>query len=170
MALVTEDGSGKSDAESYLSVADADSYHTTHGDPSDWSGATTAEKEAALRLATQYLDATYDGRWSGVKFSADQALSWPRDSVEVDGYVLSASDLPQQLLDATAEAALKQAGGDTLFPDMADEGTVKSTTVKVGPITDSKTYSGGSRGIKKYRLVEALVKAITKPANQLERF
>ena len=42
MALTHEDGTGKADAESYLSVTDADTYHTAHGDPAAWSGATTA--------------------------------------------------------------------------------------------------------------------------------
>jgi hypothetical protein len=169
MALVVEDGTGKSDAESYVSVADADTYHAAHSGSADWTGASTAEKEKALRLATQWLGASYDGRWLGVRFSGDQALSWPRDSVELDGYILSASDIPQQLLDATCELALKDVEGDELFADMADEGTVGSTTVRVGPITDSKTYLGGSRGIKRYRLVEALVSALIQPGNQLQR-
>jgi hypothetical protein len=110
MALIVEDGSGKSDAQSYVSVTDADDYHANHSASTDWSGADTADKEKALRLATQWLDATYHGRWKGVRFSADQALDWPRDSVELDGYVLSVSDLPQQLLDATCEMALKERG------------------------------------------------------------
>jgi hypothetical protein len=156
MALIVEDGSGKSDAQSYISVADADTYHTNHSDSADWSGADTADKEKALRLATQWLDATYHGRWKGTRASADQALDWPRDSVELDGYVLSVSDLPQQLLDATCEMALK-------------EGTIKSKTVRVGPIIDSKTYEGGSRGIKKYRLAEALVRPLIQPSGQMQR-
>jgi hypothetical protein len=168
MALVVEDGTGKSDAESYLSVADADAYHTAHGN-TGWTG-DDAVKEVALRLATRWLNATYQARWIGDRFSSGQALSWPREDAEVDGYVLDAADLPQQLLDATAELALKQVEGDTLFADMSDEGTLKSTTVRVGPITDSKTYQGGSRGIKRYRLAEALVSVLLKPGSQLQRF
>jgi hypothetical protein len=169
VALIVEDGSGKSDAQSYVSVADADSYHTNHSASTDWTNATTAEKEKALRLATQWLDASYHGRWKGVRFSAGQALDWPRDSVELDGYVLSASDLPQQLLDATCEMALKEVQGDVLLVDLADEGTIKSKTVRVGPITDSKTYEGGSRGIKKYRLAESLVRPLIRPSGQMQR-
>ena len=65
MVLIVEDGTGKADAESYLSVADADTYHTKHGDSADWDGASTGDKEEALRMGTQYLDATYNTLWIG---------------------------------------------------------------------------------------------------------
>ena len=51
MALVHEDGTGKTDAESYCSVTFADARHTAFGN-STWTGA-DAVKEAALRKAIQ---------------------------------------------------------------------------------------------------------------------
>ena len=56
MALVVEDGTGKTDADSYLSLVDADAYNLAHSASTDWNGAVEAVKEKALRLATQYLD------------------------------------------------------------------------------------------------------------------
>ena len=53
MTLVIEDGTGKSNAESYISVADADTYHSNRGN-TDWAALTTAEKERLLRIATDY--------------------------------------------------------------------------------------------------------------------
>ena len=38
MALITEDGTGRDDAESYVTVAYADNYATAHG-LSAWTGA-----------------------------------------------------------------------------------------------------------------------------------
>lgn len=169
MALMVEDGSGKSDAESYVSVADADTYHAAHSGSSDWSGADTADKEKALRLGTQWLDARYRERWRGTRYSGTQALDWPRYSVVIDDYILDPSELPQQLLDAACELALKKIEGDTLFPDMADEGVLVSKTVRVGPITSAKTYLGGTKGVKRYRLIEALVAVLIESHNQLER-
>lgn len=58
MALIVEDGTGLADAESYLSVADADTYHADRNNEA-WQDYSTAEKEAALRKATQYI--TGDG-------------------------------------------------------------------------------------------------------------
>lgn len=102
MALVVEDGSGLDDAESYLSVADADSYHTNRGN-SGWDGDETA-KEAALRKATQYLDATYS--WKGSISSTTQALNFPRTNVfDSQGRDLS-NGIPQKVKNATAELAL----------------------------------------------------------------
>ena len=66
LTLVKEDGTGKSDANSYASVADADAYHEGHLYASAWTGATTADKEKALVMATRLRTAT---RWSWWTFT-----------------------------------------------------------------------------------------------------
>ena len=53
MALIVEDGSGKLDSESYISVADCTTYCTAHG-LTAWTG-TDAAKETALRNATSSM-------------------------------------------------------------------------------------------------------------------
>ena len=63
MALITEDGTGLADAESYCAVTEADAWHAAHGNPSAWTQADEPAKETALRLATQFIDATSPGRW-----------------------------------------------------------------------------------------------------------
>lgn len=105
MALIVETGAGLADAESYISVADADAYFAAHSDPSSWSGLTTAQKESALRYATTWLDRRYG--WPGqVEFvETPQALAWPRSSAwDAEGRELE--DVPQAVADATCEAAL----------------------------------------------------------------
>lgn len=169
MALVVEDGTGKSDAESYSSVADADSYHANHSGSTDWSGATTETKERALRLATQWIDTTYHDRWDSLRWGDTQRLAWPRSGVVIDGIPYDPDELPRALLEATAELALKNVQGDTLFADMADEGVLSSQSVRVGPITESKTYAGGSRGVKKYRLVEAMLRPLLVAGTKVQR-
>lgn len=84
--FVVEDGTSKSDANSYTTIAFADQYFENHDNPSDWTGSTQAEKEMALRNATQYLDRYYGGRWRGRKKDLDenQALDWPRVSAYDD--------------------------------------------------------------------------------------
>ena len=56
MALIVEDGSGLSGANSYASTAQADTYASDRG-LTAWTG-DTATKEAALIRATDYLEAT----------------------------------------------------------------------------------------------------------------
>ena len=50
-AFIVETGSGATDANSYATVAFADDYHRSYGDPVAWRGATTDAKENALREA-----------------------------------------------------------------------------------------------------------------------
>lgn len=143
MALVIEDGTGKSDAESYLSVTDVGTYHTNRGNAA-WTG-TDAVKEAALRKATAYLDNVYRHRWPGVRRLSTQALDWPRgDAYYLDDYSSIAIDvIPQAVKDATAELALRALSAD-LLPDLDRGNAVKSVTV--GPI--SKVFMDGAPGSK----------------------
>jgi len=171
MALVVEDGSGKTDAESYLSVADADTYHTKHGGSTDWSGAETADKEEALRMATQYLDAVYHERWEGRRVSRDQALDWPRGWVEDrDGFAVDSDDIPAKLEDACAELAVRHiTETDGLLPDLSDPGIVASEAVAVGPVKVSTQYMGGNSPVTEFRIVEALLRGLIRPVGEIQR-
>lgn len=121
MALIVEDGTGKSDAESYASVAQADQYHVGLGN-SDWSALDTTQKEQALRRASEYLQQVYAGRWAGYRTTDAQALDWPRSYVPREatasgtGYYPS-NQIPVDLIKASAELALKSRFGP-LLPDI----------------------------------------------------
>jgi len=168
--FVVEDGTGLSNANSYLSVADADTYHDNHSGSTDWSGATQANKEKALRLATQYLEVRYDGRWKEYRTNEDQSLAWPRAYVyDVDGYYYGTDEIPQCLKDATAELALRVIEGDTLLDDISKPGTIKSKSVTTGPITKSVVYTGGCTEIKKYPLIEGLIKHLIESSATIQR-
>lgn len=160
--FVVEDGTGLSNANSYTSVAYSTQYHENHGNPSAWSAATQANKEAALRLATQYLDAVYHDRWQGQRVNATMALDWPRYQVtDADGFWVPSNAVPAQVQDATCYLALRQIGGDTLLPDDASGTNIAAESVTVGPITTSTTYSGSKGGTRYYRIVERLVSELT---------
>ena len=72
LTLIKEDGTGKSDANSYASVADGDAYHDGHLYATAWTAATTANKEKALVFATRLIDAEF--RFKGTKANSTQAL------------------------------------------------------------------------------------------------
>lgn len=173
MALEIEDGTGKSNAESYLSETDADTYHTNHGDSSDWSGATTAEKEEALRMGTQYLDLVYMTRWKGQRANDDQALAWPRYYVyDQDDIAIDSDEIPQKLKDACAEAALRHITEiDGLLPDIDEPGTIESETVGVGQgaVKESIKYMGGKSQIKKFRKIDLLLAGLIESGCRLSR-
>ena len=77
LTLIKEDGTGKVDANSYASAADGDAYHDGHLYATAWTGATLANKEKALVMATRLIDGEY--QFNGFKLSDAQALQWPRE-------------------------------------------------------------------------------------------
>src|SRR5687768_9190680 len=119
MALIVEDGTGLSTAESYISVANADSYHSVRGNTT-WTGVDSL-KEAALRRATTYIDGRYGARFTGTRrLARDQALMWPRsDATDVEGWTIENDEVPVEIERATAEAALRElVDPGSLSPDV----------------------------------------------------
>jgi len=157
--LVVEDGSGKSTANTYLSRADATTYHTDHTGSSDWTDATDGEKDQALILATQAIDIHYGKTWKGIRSHKTQALAWPRDNVEdFDGFTLSNDSLPAKLESATAELALRViTETDGIIPDQTEEAAVKRTKVKIGSLEEEIEYMGGELPDTLFTIVEGLL-------------
>jgi hypothetical protein len=122
LILNKEDGTGKADANSYASVADGDSYHDGHLYASAWTGATTANKEAALVFATRLIDSQF--QFGGVKLDEDQVLQWPREGChdpDADGWnggTVANSVVPKLVVEATCEMARELLVADrTTAPD-----------------------------------------------------
>jgi hypothetical protein len=76
LILVKEDGSGKSDANSYADVADGDAYFDGHLYASVWTGGAQEDKEKALVMATRLIDSQF--QFNGTRTNEGQALQWPR--------------------------------------------------------------------------------------------
>lgn len=145
MALIVENGAGLPDAQSYISVTEADEYHAAMGH-TGWSGDEIA-KEAALRRAAQYLGGRY--QFSGSRVSATQALEWPRQLLGV----------PKALKDAQAELALRALKGE-LFVDSDGRMLVSKT---IGPIRKDYAQGGGGR----FPVVDALIRPLLAGGGQV---
>jgi len=144
MALVVEDGSGLSGANSYATAAQADTYASDRG-LSAWTG-DTATKEAALIRATDYLEATYREAWLGYRATQTQALSWPRTNVEVDLYPIPADEVPAAVRNATIEMAIR-----ALTEDLLADQTQRVKREKVDVLEIE--YADGSDATKRYPFV-----------------
>ena len=153
--LIPETGTGSSQANSYASVAQADDYFDLRGSQT-WISYTTAEKEAALINATDFIEATYSESFKGYKSSATQALSWPRTDVVIDDYDFPSSAIPTRLIDATVQMALRSAGGEVLIQDQAQR-VVKE---KVDVI--ETTYAEFSDPQQRYPFVSRLLTPLLK--------
>lgn len=162
-SFVVEDGTGKSNSNSYASVEAADSYFTNRENPSAWRTATTNTKQQALRVATSYITETYGNRWRGVIDSDTQALDWPRSGVvDADtGLYYDNDEMPPKLINATAEIALRHVNGVDLRPDVAaGEGNVTNSSVTVGAISISEDFVGSATTAKKFPIVHQQLRAL----------
>lgn len=146
MALEVEDGTGKANAESYVSVADATTRHAALGDDT-WAALTTAQMEEALRRATNYMTQAYRTRWTGLRRHSTQALDWPRYDVCVDGFYIDSDSVPADIANACADLALKAAAGD-LNADL-ERAVIRE---KVGPLETE--YSPHSSQAVRYRSID----------------
>lgn len=127
--FVAEDGSGKTTATSYASVAQADSYCASHLYATTWRQKPDATKQIALNMATRLLDETV--AWKGSKASDAQALEWPRYSVyDRSGWAIDGNEIPRDLVNATAELARLLLAKDRT----AEDDTLGFSRIKVGPI------------------------------------
>lgn len=158
MSLIVEDGTGKAESESYISVADASTYHANRGNAAWASLASDAVREQLLRKATEYMLQTYRGKWKGVRASTTQALDWPRSGVEVDdvplgriAYYYSNAAVPVEVQRACAELALKALTAD-LLADL-EQGVVSET---IGPITTQ--YDRSTPQTKRYVAVDRMLR------------
>ena len=151
MALITEDGTGLANAESYISVANADTYHSNRGN-SSWAALTTAVKEESLRKATEYMLQVYRLRWMGVRYTTVQALDFPRADVYTDAgkTVIDYDEIPVEVTRACAELAYR-ASTATLYADQTK--TVVSESVGAISVTYDRTSSLAIR----YTAIDAML-------------
>jgi len=125
--------SGAANANSYLTVAEADAYFTTRLFSTNWTTATTATKETALIMATRLMDSMW--QWEGAVTDDVQALLWPRvgmlDRNELE--VIDDDIIPDELKNAVAELAFQLIAEDrTLDSDIESK---KITSLTAGPVS-----------------------------------
>lgn len=124
MAFTVETGSIVAGANSYVSVADADTYHADRGN-AGWTG-DNAVKQAALVKATDYIEQQYAELWKGQLVDEQQPLSWPRAGVSA----IAEDEIPTKLKQAVCILALEALAAD-LNPALARGGAVKREKVDV---------------------------------------
>jgi hypothetical protein len=118
-------------ANSYCSIADADSYHETHPYATTWENADSDQKCRALQTATRLLDQWYE--WQGIVADSAQRLLWPRIGVTgPHGYLEPSDAIPERIEQATAELARQLLDADrTVDSDLEAQGI---TALKAGSV------------------------------------
>lgn len=133
--LIVENGTGLPNADSYVSLAEADEYHLKRGNQM-WGNLSAERREQLLRLASDYITYIFGNVFVGVRAVSSQSLAWPRIST-VD-YTLYNQGVPRQIREATAELALVQ----NTTPLMPNVRSAAKKKVKVGSIEVEYVASG----------------------------
>lgn len=131
MACTLDTTIGGASANSYISIANADTYHDSHITHDTWDEAESDDKCRALQTATRLLDEWYD--WCGVVCTSSQALLWPRvGATGPNGYLLDSDAIPVAIANATAELARQLLDEDRTKDSDIERYGLKS--LKAGPV------------------------------------
>lgn len=130
MALVVEDGSQVTGANSYVSLDDARQYVFERG--GDLSTADDSAAEATILKAMDYLE-SFAERFKGTRVSRDQSLSWPRSDVWIEEWYWNPTEIPRQVINAQMALIYEINAGEDPFNPPAPT-TMPVVRTKVGPI------------------------------------
>ena len=155
MALVVEDGTGKSTAEAYDSTANAALYLLEVGS-TVFDALAAGPQEEAARRATRYMEREWRTEWKGNKTLETQALAWPRyNVVDEDGFVVDSDSVPLAVREAFAEACeMAAVSGADLEPDVAPPlQSVKIDVLEVEWFQGSQTETMRAKVLGKIRFL-----------------
>ncbi len=124
----------------YINLADAETYFTHMIHAADWDSATDDTKNDALVTATSMLDRQ---EWTGSKTGDPQTLDWPRTGVsDPEGNAVDSATVPQFILDATCELALALIQDLTVQTDADTSSNIKGLKAGSAEIQYFKGKSG----------------------------
>lgn len=156
MSFSVEDGTGKSDAVSYTTVAQYKAYCDLRG--IDYATLSDTQIEQILVKGTDAITAIYQMKWSGYRKTDTQALDFPRQLCYVNGKALTATYLadnvvPIEVINATILMA-NDARTKALIPNIKPQVVKKS----LGRNALSIEYAKYGNQSTLYIAVDALLK------------
>lgn len=139
MALIVEDGSIVTGADSYVSLADARGLAAKYGKtlPAD-----DTEAEAALRNGAVYVG-LQEPAMCGTRVSASQSLAYPRQGVSLYGFPVASNTIPSQVITAQVMAAVEYGAGTDVRA--STDGRVTSLERVEGAVT-VEYFNNGTTG------------------------
>jgi len=146
MALVVEDGTLVSGADSYVTLAEFKAW-------ADKRGVTYGTDEVVTQQIYRAMDYIESLNFIGEKSDENQALQWPRDQVVIDGYYIDSDEMPNELKVAVYESIKAELDGDSRMT-ASDRRTISE---KVGDL--QVTYANNA-DVK--RSIPAVTKALRK--------
>lgn len=133
----------------YCTITEATDYLTSIG-INELIGDETLLNQVITRASYQ-LDSMYGHLYPGIVWSDTQSFLWPRSpAIDKSGRVIAGNTIPAEIKRATALLAQALYHSKDLS---TNNQSVKSATVKVGPITEATEYFGTSKTTKSDHLV-----------------
>lgn len=157
--LIIEDGTGKVDAQSYVTVDEVRAFAVARGlsvPSSDDAG--NAQIETALVQAADYLETNLC--YQGKKASSLQALQWPRSGVYFDDECYSKTAIPANLKTAQIRLALEVLKGIDLMPTISGTASDFVVKEKIGPIETEYANPSNYDGRATFTAVDALLASL----------
>ncbi len=116
MALIAD--ISELDANSYVTVEEADTYFATRAHAKQWSEFTVEEKEALLITSTSQLE--WYVLWKGTSVNSLRALHFPATGIVINNRVIPDDSIPQPVKVAVMELALSNFNSDRTEIDGLD--------------------------------------------------
>lgn len=160
ISLIVEDGTGKVDANTYISLADADEYHADRFHEG-WEGSEDS-RSSALIQATEFIDLewVFQGDKANPNPAGPQALSWPRIGVyDEDAQKVDSNSVPLSIAHATAELALVILCRQELLPS-STTGSIKRSRERVGVIESEQEFDADENTIFYPRVQQLLAQYV----------
>jgi len=165
MALVTTPSDPN--ADSYVTLAEANAYFADRSDIANWSALTDAQKEAVLKLATKQID-TFRFHGDPIRptpnwYRDKQKLKFPRNTARNKSGVVDSAGANYIIDNARANEATEP---DDFWNDgcvIITEGTGRGQTRKIsdfematGKVTVDANWTTNPDETSQYRIVEAI--------------
>jgi hypothetical protein len=157
MALVVEDGSVISGANSYITLADYRAWANSRGIIA--SDSDTVLERYVLRAMDYFEQLMFIGN----KANENQPLQWPRTEALIDGYYADATEIPVQVKRALYEAVKVEADGYSELNNQ-DRRTIRE---KIGDI--EVQYADNSENRTITPALRTALSKIIQPAMQVLR-
>jgi len=129
--VILETGSGSSAANSYVSLAEAETYFAKRLHRDTWDALAYDQKAITLKWASRLLDININ--WDGIRKTKDQALGFPRAGIiDQDGYGVESNIVPVFVKEACCELALELLSSDiTLDDDLSNFNEIKIADISI---------------------------------------
>ncbi len=169
--FIVEDGSGKSNSNAYVTVAEVDLYldkYTTATVDTSWSALDNTDKQRAIQRATLELDNRFRLRYKGGKAVHEQNLSWPRSNASDDSkHTIRWDIVPIPIKDSTSEVCRVIAESKDTLPDLTGSGALRKEKIDV---LEREFFAGGTAtGQTVYQMVNLTLSGLIWAEGRLVR-